>query len=83
MDQHNASSTGSGGPHLIRGMDETAAFISENFFPFTVRYVKEITGTRAGDLPYFKIAGRRHYDPADIVRWVASRRIAPQQERSA
>ncbi len=82
MDHANASKTVTGGPHLIRGMDETAVFISENFFPCTVRYVKEITGTRAGDLPYFKIAGRRHYDPVDIARWVASRRIAPQQSAS-
>jgi hypothetical protein len=72
-----------GGPHLIRGMDEAAVYISNNFFPCTVRYVKAITGTKNGDLPYFKIAGRRHYDPADIARWVASRRLASHQELSA
>lgn len=77
------SSAVGNGLHLIRGMDETAAYITANFFPCTVRYVKEITGTKAGDLPYFKIAGRRHYDPADIALWVASRRLAPQQEQTA
>lgn len=83
MDQYRQTTAGPHAPHLIRGMDEAASFISENFFPCTVRYVKEITGKRVGDLPYFKIAGRRHYDPVDIARWVASRRIAPNQERSA
>ncbi len=66
-------------PQLIRGIEGTAQYISEHFFPCTVRYVKEITGTRAGDLPYFKIAGRRHYDPTDIADWVASRRLAPRE----
>ena len=80
----NASMFGSAsaGPRLIRGMDEAAAYISQHYFPCTVRYVKEITGTKRGDLPYFKIAGRRHYDPTDIESWVNSRRIASHPEWS-
>lgn len=64
-------------PVLIRGIEEAAAYISSRFFLCTPRYVKAITGSKQGDLPYFKIAGRRHYDPADIEVWVASRRVAP------
>lgn len=83
MDFSHPPEGNNAGPRLIRGMDEAAAYITQNFFPCTARYVKEITGTKLGDLPYFKIAGRRHYDPTDIATWVDSRRIACQQERTA
>lgn len=64
-------------PHLIRGIEAAAELISDRYFPCTARYVKQVTGTKPGDLPYYKVAGRRHYDPADIDAWVRSRRLAP------
>lgn len=67
-------STNTHAPKLIRGMDGAAEYITEHHFPCTERYVKEITNN--GTLPYYKVAGRRHYDPADIAAWVESRRIA-------
>lgn len=57
---------------LLRGHDAAALHTTKVHFPCTPRYIK--AATESGALPHYMIAGRRHYDPADIELWVASLR---------